>query len=245
MTFAKEIPMQNSLLSLATVILICVLSACDRPAADISTSQDDYGDKKREQTGLPKNLDEAVAILMANMTAERRAYIEAGGEEFAFCSVDESILPSAQPFLDWVPPLVPRDQPKPVFIPYSPLQLFFVRHGIYHGEDMWLIINVSLSRKVRQKPIDLELQVAELRRDWAEQDIVAPLNLKCPDCGKEMHVAYEGEGVSALHPNRVYFAGYCPCGKVFYYYHKDGWVLNNTIKKANKSEQATPRKPSD
>jgi hypothetical protein len=122
----------------------------------------------------------------------------------------------------------------PVYVPHSPLKRFFLRLGVYHGNDMWGIINRSLSRKVRDKPIELEEQVTELRAYWAEQDIVAPLNLKCPHCEKEMHINYEREGVSAVHPKRVYFSGYCPDGPVFYFYHKDGWLPEAAIKKANK-----------
>jgi hypothetical protein len=182
----------------------------------------------------PENLDEALAILMPNLTPERRAYIESGGEEFAHCAIDDSVLRSDQPILDWTPPLVPLDQPMPVYVPHSPLKRFFLRLGVYHGNDMWGIINRSLSRKVRDKPIELEEQVTELRAYWAEQDIVAPLNLKCPHCEKEMHINYEREGVSAVHPKRVYFSGYCPDGPVFYFYHKDGWLPEAAIKKANK-----------
>lgn len=181
----------------------------------------------------PENLDEALAILMANLKPERRSYIEAGGEEFAFCAIDDSVLPVGQPLLDWVPPLVPRDQPLPVYVPHSPLKYFFLRLGIYHDEDMWLIINTSLSRKVRGEPIDLDSQVTELRRDWAAQDIIAPLDLSCPHCGKEMHIGYEGDGVSAENQKRVYFSGHCPDSSVFYFYHKDGWILDEELKKAN------------
>ncbi len=122
----------------------------------------------------------------------------------------------------------------------SPLSRYFARLGIYHADDMSAIINTAFSRRVRGTEIKLEELVKYYRDFWAETDTVAPLDLSCPTCGKEMETGYEGCGVSRAHPEREYFFGICHVEeREFFFYHKVGWRPSETFK----SEQGRGGQP--
>lgn len=101
---------------------------------------------------------------------------------------------------------------------------YLTRMGIYHREDYSGIVLVSVNRRLRGEPINLMAQIQELRDYWSKRDIVAPLDLACPSCGKEMEVVHLGKGVSDVYSERTYFHGRCPTHEGFIYYHSDGWV---------------------
>ena len=121
----------------------------------------------------------------------------------------------------------------------SPLSRYFARLGIYHADDMSSIINEAFSRKVRGMEIKLDELVKYYREYWAKEDVVAPLELNCPKCSKEMVTDYWGEGMPKKHPGREYFHGICPDKHEFYFYHKDGWRTAETIR----SEQGGADQP--
>jgi len=100
---------------------------------------------------------------------------------------------------------------------------YLKRKGIYHRDDFSTIVLLSVNRKLRGDTIDLKRQIQDYREYWAKLDIVAPLDLACPSCGKEMEVSYLGNGVSANFPHREYFQGRCPLHGSFIYYYGDGW----------------------
>ena len=111
----------------------------------------------------------------------------------------------------------------------SPFSRYFARLGIFHADDMSAIINEAFSRRVRGKDIQLESLVQYYRDYWEKEDIIAPLDLTCPHCSKEMVIEYLGEGVSKAHPEWVYFSGTCPEEQEFRFYYKDGWRRAETI----------------
>ena len=212
--------MRLALLPFGTALLICTLCACNSREKSASSQLTETEQKDGAVEGdykAPENLDEVLAILMARLTPERRAYIEAGGEQFAFCAIDDTVLPTGLPFLG---------DPSGGG---STLRRYFLRKGIFDGEDMWFIINTAFSRKVRGKPIELEKQIEEVRQDRAAQDEVLPLDQNCPHCGLEMRIEFALR-LSTADPNRKYFVAHCPNGKVFFYYNKDGWKPESDIK---------------
>ncbi|MES2571644.1 MAG: hypothetical protein V4710_16515 [Verrucomicrobiota bacterium] len=227
--------MRLALLTFGTVLLVGTL--CTSNGKDKSTSS--QGPRTEQKNGAiegdfkpPENLDEALAILIAKLTPERRSYIEAGGEDYAFCAIDKTLLPNNLPFLG-----DPSGDG-------STLWLFFLRKGIFDGEDMWFIINTAFSRKVRGKPIDLGKQIEDVRLHRAKGDEVFPLDLNCPHCGLEMRIEFALR-LSTADPKRKYFIGHCPNGAVFFYYHKDGWKPESEIKDREQAAPSDGDKPSN
>ena len=216
---------------------MCALSAtsCDNGSEtkveEISAAPveitDSSIDAASDQERIPETLDEAVAMIMEGLTQDDREWIIAGGEEY------EWTLPSSYSGMGmrngwglWGD---------------SPLSRHFSRMGIYHADDMSGIVCQVVSRKVRKVPVELDGIVKYYRDYWAEQDIVSPLDLSCPDCGKGMVMKYEHDNVSPEHPERIYFSGRCPDGPTFLYYHKDGWVPKPKISEQGADDQLPVR----
>lgn len=158
---------------------------------------------------IPKTLDEALDLMMAGLTEEDRDYIEKAGDDYAGMVHFGQGMGMRNSWGLWGD---------------SPLKRYFVRLGIYHADDMSAIISQAFSRRVRGRPIELDQLVRYYRDYWEKEDIVAPLDLNCPHCHKELVIGYLGSGHSKDHPDRVYFSGTCPDGFQFNYYHRDGWV---------------------
>ncbi len=163
-----------------------------------------------ENDRVPASLDEALDLMMAEgLTDADRKFIEDAGDDqystFPTFGSGKGIRNSWGLWGD------------------SPLTRYFARLGIYHAEDMSAIITRAFSRRVRGQPIDLDKLVKYYRDYWEKLDIIAPLDLKCPTCAKEMKTFRYGSGVPA-HPDRLYFRGNCPYGHDFLYYHRDGWL---------------------
>ena len=184
---------------------------------------DPYGDSKDEDSAdveIPETLDEALQMMMKNLTDDDRKFIEDAGEDYSSLVHMGGGMGMRNAWRLWGD---------------SALRRYFTRLGIYHADDISSIINKAFSRRVRGKDIKLDDLVKHYRAYWAEQDIIAPLDLKCPHCAKEMEVFYNGPGMSKEHPERPYFSGSCPDGMIFYFYHKDGWrnteEINNTLKR--------------
>lgn len=124
---------------------------------------------------IPETLDGAVSLIMGELTDENREFIIAGGEKYEWMLPSHGGMGMRNGWGLWGD---------------SPLSRHFQRLGIYHADDMSGIISRVVSRKVRGVPVNLEGMIGHYRADWAEQDIVAPLDLCCPHCGKEMRIAY-------------------------------------------------------
>jgi hypothetical protein len=160
---------------------------------------------------IPATLNEALDLMMTGLTDEDRKFVEDAGDDYATSVHFGGGMGMRNSWGLWGD---------------SPLSRYFARLGIYHADDKSAIINEAFSRRVRGKEIELEKLVQYYRAYWAEQDTVAPLDLACPHCSKEMVTGYMGKGGSEAHPERIYFYGNCPDGEVFRFYHKDGWQLN-------------------
>jgi hypothetical protein len=220
----------------ALALLGVFFSGCDRPVeGDTKESTQEqlqeHSDpfavtegEVAEDEQIPKTLNEALDLMMAGLTDEDRKFIEAAGDEYATSAHFGSGMGMRNSWGLWGD---------------SPLSRYFSRLGIYHADDMSAIINEAFSRQVRGKDIQLEKLVQYYRDYWEKQDIVAPLNLNCPHCGKEMLVDSFGTGVSKTEPDRFYFFGICPEEQEFLFYHKDGWQRRETIN----SEQAGAGQP--
>ena len=213
--------------TIAALIIACVLGAgCDRqidtfkkdsPPEESNESPDpstavEEGVPKDQR--IPETLEEALDLMMTGLTDENRKFIEHAGDDYATSAHFGGGMGMRNSWGLWGD---------------SPLSRYFARLGIYHADDMSSIINCAFSRKVRGKDIQLAKLVQYYRDYWKEQDIIAPLELACPHCSKEMVIGYMGEGVSKAHPERVYFSGICPEEQEFRFYHKEGWRRADTI----------------
>lgn len=219
--------MKRQIQIIAALIFAGVLGAgcarqIDRPKKDSPQEQshespDPFTTTEEEvpkDQKIPATLDEALDLMMAQLTDENRKFIEDAGDDYATSVHFEGGMGMRNSWGLWGD---------------SPLSRYFARLGIYHADDRSAIINEAFSRKVRGKDIQLAQLVQHYRDDWKEQDIIAPLDLACPHCSKEMVIGYKGEGVSKAHPERVYFSGTCPQEQEFLFYHKDGWRRAGTI----------------
>ena len=172
---------------------------------DVELHDDSEGNER-----IPKTLDEALDLLMEGLTDEDRKIINNLGDDYAALVHHGAGMGLRNSGGLWVGD--------------SPLKRYFTRLGIFHADNMSGIINVAFSRRVRGKPIELNRLVQDCRDGWEKEDVIAPLDLICPHCHKEMLTDYAGPGHSKAHPERVYFYGGCPCGHHFYFYHQDGWL---------------------
>ena len=220
--------MKRHIQTIAALIIVGVLGAgCDRqvdtskkdsPPEQPNQSPDPFAAVEEEVPNdqkIPATLDEALDLMMTGLTDENRKFIEDAGDDYATSAHFGGGMGMRNSWGLWGD---------------SPLSRYFARLGIYHADDMSSIINEAFSRKVRGKDIQLAKLVQYYRDYWKEQDIIAPLDLACPHCSKEMVIGYVGEGESKAHPERVYFSGICPEGQKFRFYHKDGWQRAETIK---------------
>lgn len=165
---------------------------------------------------VPETLDEALDLMMEGLTDEDRKLVKDAGEDYATMAHFGGGMGMRNSWGLWGD---------------SPLSRYFARLGIYHADDMSAIINKAFSRRVRGKEIKLEELVKYYRDYWAKTDTVAPLDLSCPTCGKEMETGYMGSGVSRAHPERGYFLGICRDDeREFLFYHKVGWRPSDTVK---------------
>ncbi len=112
----------------------------------------------------------------------------------------------------------------------SKVRKYLIRRGIFHRDDLSSIVLLSAVRRVRGEPIELNGQIAEYRKYWQELDEIAPLELDCLRCQKEMDVMYYGSSVSPTYPKRTYFLGSCPDDHRYLFYHKDGWRTEESVK---------------
>jgi hypothetical protein len=206
------------------IIALSVLS-CDTESKNTLSGRSETGgtsdgattsDPPTVKETVPETLDAAVSLIMGELTDDNREFIIAGREDYEWMLPSHGGMGMRNGWGLWGD---------------SPLSRYFHRLGIYHADDMSGIISTVVSRKVRGVPVNLEGVIAHYRTDWAEQDIVAPLDLNCPHCEKEMRIEYQPEGLSTENPKRVYFAGHCPDGSIFYFYHKDGWASEDKFKK--------------
>ena len=207
--------------------------SCEKPsqtAAESSSDVNPSSGAEIEPAGIPKTLDEAVALILSELTDEDRQFIISGGEDYEWMLPSHGGMGMRNSWGLWGD---------------SPLSRHFLRMGIYHPDDMSSIVCQVVSRKVRAVPVDLDGIVEYYRKDWEEHGIVAPLDLNCPDCGKEMRIEHVGDGVSAEQPKRTYFSGRCPDGLIYYFYHTDGWIPEDKFNKVHKAEEPTPNPPSD
>ncbi|NWK57629.1 hypothetical protein HW115_18575 [Verrucomicrobiaceae bacterium N1E253] len=104
----------------------------------------------------------------------------------------------------------------------SEVRLYLIRQGIYHRDDLSSIVLYAVNRRLRGEPVELAKKIQYYRSYWEAQDTVAPLDLNCPTCKKELNPAFWGGTTS--HPDRNYFWGRCPDEHDFLYYHKEGWI---------------------
>ncbi|MCX6879714.1 MAG: tetratricopeptide repeat protein [Verrucomicrobia bacterium] len=179
----------------------------EQPSASDLDAEGHDDSEGRER--IPETLDEALDLMMAGLTDEDRNLINEAGDDYATMVHHGAGMAMRNSWGLWGD---------------SPLERYFTRLGIYHADDMSGIINQAFSRRVRGKPIELEKLVRHYREYWEKEDTIAPLDLNCPHCHKEMLVNYMGAGRSKDHPDRVYFCGMCPGGHNFYFYHKEGWL---------------------
>jgi tetratricopeptide (TPR) repeat protein len=203
------------------VVASCLVVGCDRRPQDSSrngnrgehptaiNSDVELHDDSEESERIPKTLDEAVDLLMEGLTDEDRKIINNLGDDYAALVHRGAGMGMRNSWGLWGD---------------SPLKRYFIRLGIFHADNMSGIISVAFSRRVRGKPIELNQLVQNCRDSWEKEDIIAPLDLICPHCHKEMPTDYAGAGHSKGYPDRVYFYGRCPSGHNFYFYHKDGWL---------------------
>jgi hypothetical protein len=112
---------------------------------------------------------------------------------------------------------------------------YLTRNGIHHRDDLSSIVLLSVNRRLRGEPIELTKQIQYYRDYWKEQDVVAPLDVKCPTCGVDMEIINIGGGVSDDHPERVYFLGRCS-EHSYLYYHADGWRPEEAVWSGPKSK---------
>jgi len=173
---------------------------------------------------VPTTIDEALNLMMEGLTEKDRTFIENAGDDDATVAHFGGGMGMRNSWGLWGD---------------SPLSRSFSRLGIYHADDMSAIINEAFSRRVRGKDIELDELVQYYRDYWEEEDIIAPLDLGCPHCAREMVIGYMGEDVSKPHPERVYFSGTCPDEQEFLFYHKDGWQQAETVN----SEQSGADQP--
>jgi hypothetical protein len=195
-----------------------LITGCDREQVNGSGHRNDgAASNTRKEEGkdgpnagerVPATLDEAVNLLLENLTAEERKAILDEGEAYATSAHFGSGMGMRNSWGLWGD---------------SPLTRFFARLGIYHADDMSSIINQAFARRLRDEPIELDKLVQYFRDYWEKQDIVAPLDLNCPHCRREMVITYQADRVSKSHPEREYFLGTCPEGREFLFYHQDGW----------------------
>ena len=111
----------------------------------------------------------------------------------------------------------------------SEVRKYLIRKGLFAADDLSTIVLLSAVRRIRGEPIDLEGQIKVYREYWEKLDQVAPTDLDCPKCEKEMDVGYWGAADRAR-PDRAQFYGTCEKKHTFYFYHKDGWKPESEFK---------------
>ncbi len=116
----------------------------------------------------------------------------------------------------------------------SEVRKYMMRKGLFAPDDLSTIVLLSAVRSIRGEPIDLEGQIKGYREFWEKLDQVAPTDLECPKCKKEMDVGYWGPADPA-HPDRAHFYGTCENRHAFYFYHKDGWKPESEFKSEQRS----------
>lgn len=219
-------------LILSAGIIPFFLLSCDSNSEDIPSNtvelQPIAERLRADEEPVPETLDAAVTMIMDTLTDEDRQFIISGGEEYEWMLPSHGGMGMRNGWGLWGD---------------SPLSRYFHRLGIYHADDMSGIICQVVSRTVRDVPIKRDEIIQYYRDYWAEQDIVAPLDLGCPHCGKEMRIEYVQPGFSLEHPERAYFSGHCPDALIFYYYHKSGWASEDR-KMENKACHTTATSPS-
>lgn len=225
--------MKRRIHSVAVLIIAGVLGAgCDRqtdtskkdsPPGRSIESPDPFAAVEEEgpkDQKIPATLDEALDLMMTGLTDEDRKFIEDAGDAYATSVHFGSGMGMRNSWGLWGD---------------SSLSRYFARLGIYHADDKSAIINEAFARRVRGKDIELEKLVQYYRDYWEKLDIIAPLVVDCPACGKEMDIIYLGSGVSDEHPDRVYFLGRCS-EHSYLYYHTDGWRPEDAVWSGPKSK---------
>ena len=190
----------------AIAVALC-LTSCDREPPSESQQSQVAPQANASTTELPEDFEALVSGIIEGMPEDRKLEIQQA--ESAELMVDHFGMGMALRNGE----LTQRG---------SEVVGYLTRRGIYHRDDFSSIILLSVNRRLRGELIDLDGQIQYYRDYWAEKDVIAPLETKCPTCDAEMEIIYLGSGVSDDHPDRIYFLGQCT-EHSFLYYHTDGW----------------------
>lgn len=104
-------------------------------------------------SGLPADLDSAVALVIESMTDRDKDHALLREEEDFLSWYSLAALGMRELWLQWGSELVD----------------WFARHGITHPDDMSTIVLTCVHRDLNKKPRDLEMQIASAQAYWLRE----------------------------------------------------------------------------
>ena len=221
-------------MKLFTIVAALCFTSCDRELPSESQQSQVLSEADDSLAELPESLEALVSGIIDAMPEERKTEIKKA--ESAELMADHDHFGIGMALRNGE--LNQRG---------SEVTGYLTRRGIHHPDDFSGIIILSVNRRLRGEPIDLDGQIQHYRSFHAKRDVVAPLDTACPTCGTEMEINYSGGDMPGQHPDRVYFRGQCTTEHTFLYYHTDGWRTEEDVWSGSKQQgeqvEASDRAP--